>query len=130
MEKQPPVVIEFVSGSRIHQADTITANTLILLSSGQEIPIPSDQIVLGEDHHGAARVGLGGMSFEGVENDHLIFWRVCDLLPEEALPPSREIKVALHRDHVSSVSVQGTRVWPKKLPKKQAKTRASRPQAC
>ncbi|HLD99257.1 MAG TPA: hypothetical protein VJB59_03295 [Bdellovibrionota bacterium] len=120
----PPVTIEFIKGSRIHPASSAApadeVTTWIEFSDGHRISIPTDQIILGEETNGAARIGLGGMSFEGLENERLVFWRVKDLLPDELLPAQRELKVTLDKGMVSRVLLHGTKVWPRQ---RKAKTK-------
>jgi len=73
---------------------------------------PTDQIVFADDSGGSARVGFGGMSFEGMEEGHLVFYRVRDLRPEEELSPQRGRKMTLEPHMVSSICVDGRQVWP------------------
>ncbi|HAR43546.1 MAG TPA: hypothetical protein DCS07_13110 [Bdellovibrionales bacterium] len=119
---QAPVVIEFIPGSRVmNEEQKQPHHTWISFSHGEPITVPTDQIIHCEDAHGAARVGLGGMSFEGLENEKLVFWRVRDLYPEETLHPERAIKVSLDTSRVATVHMQGTQVWPRtKVSKHQA----------
>ncbi|OFZ20561.1 MAG: hypothetical protein A2X94_11085 [Bdellovibrionales bacterium GWB1_55_8] len=88
----------------------------IVLSDGQQILLPADQVVFHEDSNGSARVGLGGMSFEGIQEKQLVFWRVRDLLPDEHLSPQRELRVTLVPETVKSIHVRGNRVWPSREP--------------
>jgi len=111
---QAPVVIQFIAGSKVLSPQLQEPHhTWINFSKGDPIPMPTDQIIHYEDAHGAARVGLGGMSFEGIENDRLVFWRVRDIYPEENLHPERAMKVTLDPSKVASVHLQGTQVWPR-----------------
>jgi hypothetical protein len=115
--QQIPLVVEFTSGSRVHhegvKLESETPSSYVVLPSGEQIEIPSDQVVLDENAKGQARVGFGGMSFEGVEDDRLVFWRVRDLLPESLLPSSTTDKLTLDPQVVSAVRVQGVQVWPR-----------------
>jgi hypothetical protein len=123
MNEKIPLVIEFVPGSKIRHEKTeeLSADldhaplpgTFIQLPNGNQVAIPSDQVVLDEDAGGSARVGLGGMSFEGMENDKLIFWRVRDIMPEELVAPGSVDALTLEPQAVASITVQGTRVWPR-----------------
>lgn len=130
-----PLVVEFVKGSKIRQDEPAESplpvlyssppGTYVTLPSGREIPIPTDQIVLEEQNESSLRIGLGGMSFEGVENEHLVFWRVRDLWPEEKLSPERSLKMTLHPESVKSIIWNGQRVWPKPKPRKGSGKQAS-----
>jgi hypothetical protein len=123
-----PVLIEFKTGSRIeafepvsplsieNQAtsdfDAKSPKTFVILSDDQRVALPTDQIVMAQDRDGSATIGLGGMSFEGMEDGNLVFWRVQDLLPEELLSPQRELKVMVSSDAIAHVHVNGQNVWP------------------
>jgi hypothetical protein len=76
------------------------------------VPLPTDQIVLAEDGGATARVGFGGMSFEGMEGDQLVFLRVRDLQPKELLSPQRGRRMTLNPRIVASIAVDGRVVWP------------------
>ena len=118
-----PVVIEFMRGSRIFQVAGEASplpilhngppGTFVLFENGKRVSLPTDQLVFEDDSAGLARIGLGGMSFEGMEGENLVFWRVRDLWPEERLSPERGEKMLLAPDMVSRVIVQGTQVWPR-----------------
>jgi hypothetical protein len=69
--------------------------------------------VFADDATGAARVGFGGMSFEGIEDGYLVFYRVRDLQPEEKLSPERGRRMTLEPRTVSSILVDGRKVWPR-----------------
>ena len=79
------------------------------------MPLPTDQIVFAEDGGGAARVGFGGMSFEGMAGGQLVFVRVRDLQPEELLSPQRGRRMTLEPSMVTSIAVSGRVVWPQGL---------------
>jgi hypothetical protein len=128
-----PVMIEFAPGSWILNVEAteasvigaefefspaITNSTFVVLPSGEKIEIPSDQIVHSDEAAGLVRIGLGGMSFEGVRREgrdaeKLVFWRVKELLPEELLPVGRDPMIAMGPEAVSKIVVQGTQVWPR-----------------
>jgi hypothetical protein len=118
-----PLLIEFVSSSWIRTiekapdaffgSEHVEKETIVEFSNGLRVSVPADQVVLGDDQTGAARIGLGGMTFEGVEDEQLVFFRVRDLLPEDQLAPSRSDKFVLPPACVSSVTVQGAQVWPR-----------------
>jgi hypothetical protein len=118
-----PLLIEFAPGTRIHRQPEVVhqlpivqngpPGTSIVFQDGTSVPLPTDQIVFAEVKGDAAQVGFGGMSFEGLEADHLVFFRVRDLKPEEQLSPQRGRKMTLEPRMVSSVAVDGRVVWPK-----------------
>jgi hypothetical protein len=118
MDTQIPLVVEFAPGSHIQpteNSDTpLPRDALIRFSDGREIPVPADQIVSEDEERGAARVGFGGLSFEGMVDGRLAFWRVYDLAPDEMLAPDRDIRFLIDPDLVSSVEVRGVKVWPEK----------------
>jgi hypothetical protein len=120
-----PLLIEFVPGARISRDPAFVAfvstlpiaqngppGTSIVFEDGARAPLPTDQIVFAEDGDGAAQVGFGGMSFEGLEGGQLVFLRVRDLQPEELLSPQRGRRMTLNPRLVTSVSVGGRVVWP------------------
>ena len=71
-----PLLIEFVPGTRISREPKVVSKlpivqngppgTSIVFGDGATVPLPTDQIIFAEDGGGAARVGFGGMSFEGM----------------------------------------------------------------
>mgnify|MGYP001580045508 CR=1 FL=1 len=117
-----PLLIEFVSGSELYREPKVASKlpivrngppgTFVVFADGTRVPLPTDQIVLGERADGRARVGFGGMSFEGMEEGPLVFYRVRDLQPEEQLSPERGRKMTLKPHMVSAVYVDGRAVWP------------------
>ena len=118
-----PLLIEFAAGTRIHREPDFVPKlpivqngppgTTVVFRDGAKVPLPTDQIVFAEDVAGAARVGFGGMSFEGMEGEHLVFFRVRDLQPEETLSPQRGRKMTLEPRMIASIAVNGRVVWPK-----------------
>jgi len=123
MHAQIPLVVEFAPGSRMEaigdpapESETalLPRDAMILFADGQKIPVPADQIVLEEQNQGAARVGFGGVSFEGMVDGQLAFWRVKDLAPEEMLSADRDIRFLISPEHVAAIHAHGIRVWPKK----------------
>ena len=72
-----PLLIEFVSGTRITREPEVLSKlpilqngppgTSVVFRDGAEVPLPTDQIVFTEDGGGAAHVGFGGMSFDGLD---------------------------------------------------------------
>ncbi len=123
LKTEAPLEIEFLEGSRI-QEETVEESplpvfrngppgTFVILPSGERISVPTDQIVLQDESDGVARLGFGGMSFEGMEEEKFVFWRVHDLWPEEKLSPERGLKMTLKPEMIKSIRVQGTQVWPR-----------------
>lgn len=117
-----PLLIEFVSGTSIYrEPETVPQlpivqngppGTFVIFADGRKVPLPTDQIVFADDTGGRARVGFGGMSFEGIEDGRLVFFRVRDLQPEELLSPQRGRKMTLEPHMVSAILVDGRKVWP------------------
>ena len=124
-----PLLVEFVSGTNLYrEPETIPKlpilqngppGTFVLFFDGKKVPLPTDQIVFADDTGGCARVGFGVMSFEGMEERHLVFYRVRDLRPEEELSPQRGRKMTLEPHMVSSIYVDGRHVWPLGSPSSQ-----------
>ena len=117
-----PLLIQFVFGTRITREPAVVSplpilrngppGTSVVFREGAEVPLPTDQIVFTEDDGGAAHVGFGGMSFEGLEGGELVFLRVRDLQPEALLSPHRGRKMTLEPRMVASIRVDGRVVWP------------------
>ncbi len=117
-----PVIVEFIAGTRLyfdppHQSGLpIVGNgppgTFVLFLDGRRVPLPTDQIVLAEDKTGAARVGFGGMRFDGIEDGQLVFRRVRDLWPADRLSPERGRRMTLEPEMVSAVLFDGHLAWP------------------
>src|SRR5438128_9292943 len=103
-----PLFIEFVPGTRLFREPEIVPKlpivqngppgTFVVFADGSKVPLPTDQIVLAEEDGGSARVGFGGMSFEGTEEGRLVFLRIRDLKPEELLSPERGRKMTLEQN--------------------------------
>jgi hypothetical protein len=123
-------IVEFVRGSRIEKdppADRpvdrpgLRANlrivqngppgTFVRFADGRRLPLPTDQIVSSEEAAGAARVGFGGMRFDGIEGGFLTFRRFRDLLAEHELSPERGRRMTLEPAMVAAVFMQGRLVW-------------------
>ncbi len=117
-----PLLIEFVSGTSIYrEPETVPQlpivqngppGTFVIFADDRKVPLPTDQIVFADDTGGRARVGFGGMSFEGIEERHLVFYRVRDLQPEETLSPQRGRRMTLEPQMVAAIYVSGRHVWP------------------
>lgn len=116
-----PLLIEFAPGTRIHREPNLVPKlpivqngppgTSVVFADGTKVPLPTDQITFAEDARGAARVGFGGMSFEGMAGPDLVFFRVRDLQPEELLSPERGRRMTLDPRMVASIAVDGRVVW-------------------
>ncbi len=117
-----PLLIDFAPGSSVRREAAVVPRlpiwrngppgTFVTFADGSRVPLPTDQIVLAEDAGGLARVGFGGMSFEGLADGRLVFYRVRDLQPEELLSPERGRKMTLDPHMVSAIHAGGRRVWP------------------
>ncbi|SRR6266851_2152168 len=117
-----PLLIAFAPGTLLYREPEVTPKlpivqngppgTFVVFATGARVPLPTDQIVFADDSGGGARVGFGGMSFEGMDEGQLVFYRVRDLQPEELLSPQRGRKMTLEPHMVSSISVDGREVWP------------------
>ena len=122
MTAPAPVLVEFVHGSQLRRGPPTASQlpivgngppgTVVRFSGGGEVPLPTDQIVSADDDHGAARVGFGGMRFDGVEGGQLVFRRIRDLWPAERLSPERGLRMTLELEMVSMVLVEGRVRWP------------------
>jgi hypothetical protein len=86
--------------------------TFVLFPNGLRVSLPTDQIVFADDTSDHARVGFGGMRFVGLEEGHLVFVRIRDLLPEDQLSPDRSHTMHLDPRWVTTISVDGRPVWP------------------
>jgi len=117
-----PLLIDFAAPSSIFREHNrisplrIIGNgppgTFVLFPDGLRVSLPTDQIVFADDAGGHARVGFGGMRLSGVEEGHLVFMRVRELFPEEQLSPARSHTMRLDSRWVTTVSVDGSPVWP------------------
>lgn len=118
-----PLVVEFAPGSTLaFEKQHLTGlpivqngppGTFVCFPAGGRVPVPTDQIVSSDDSAGFAAVGFGGMSFEGLEEGLLVFYRVRDLLPEAQLSPERGKRMTFEPTTVQAVLVDGRRVWPR-----------------
>jgi hypothetical protein len=86
--------------------------TFVLFPNGLRVSLPTDQIVFADDTSGHARVGFGGMQFEGLKEGRLVFVRVRELFPEDQLSPARSHTMRLDPQWVATISVDGRPVWP------------------
>ena len=85
--------------------------TFVLFPHGFRISLPTDQIVFADDTKGFARVGFGGMQFVGSKEEHLVFARIREVLPEDQLSPARSHTMRLDSQRVATVSQDGHPVW-------------------
>jgi hypothetical protein len=116
-----PLLIEFIADTKLHRDPEVVPKlpivqngppgTSVIFSDGRKVPLPTDQIVFEDDTKGRARVGFGGMSFEGIEDGSLVFYRVRDLRPEQELSPQRGRRTTLDPQMVSAIYVDGRKVW-------------------
>ena len=90
--------------------------TFVLFPNGLRVSLPTDQIVFADDAAGHARVGFGGMRFVGSEDGRLVFVRIRELFPEDQLSPARSHTMLLDPQWVTTISVDGSRVWPRDSP--------------
>jgi len=119
-------IVEFVRGSRIEKDRPVNrpasgANlrivqngppgTFVRFADGGRVPLPTDQIVSSDDGAGAARVGFGGMRFDGIEGGLLTFRRFRDLRAEHELSPERGRRMTLKPETVAAVFIEGRLVW-------------------
>ena len=124
MNPAAPVWVEFLPGSRIRREAPVVSQLTVLHNGPpgtfvdlptqrMRVSLPTDQIVLAEDGSGAARVGFGGMRYDGLEEDGLLtFRRVVDILPAHQLSPERGMVMKLRPEYVQVVEVNGRQVWP------------------
>ena len=116
-----PLLIDFTAPSSIFREDNrismlrIIGNgppgTFVIFPDGLRVSLPTDQIVFADDARGHARVGFGGMQFVGLEEGHLTFVRIRELVPEDQLSPARSHTMRLDSHRVATVSVDGRPVW-------------------
>lgn len=116
-----PLLIEFAPGTKIYCEPEVVPElpilqngppgTFIIFPEGRRVSLPTDQIVFSETAE-AVRMGFGGMSFEGMEDGLLVFYRVLDLQPEKLLSPERGLRMTLETGMVRAISVNSQIVWP------------------
>jgi hypothetical protein len=113
--------VEFVPGSHVDRERPFVPGlpivrngppgTFVTFADGRRVPLPTDQITSVENGGGAARVGFGGMRFEGVEDGQLTFRRVRDLAAEHELSPERGRRMTLDPQMVAAVFMEGRLAW-------------------
>jgi hypothetical protein len=116
-----PLLIAFVTGTRLYRERDLEQHlpvlrngppgTFVCFPDGLRVSLPTDQIVCQEDGEAGATVGFGGMRYAGCEQGQLIFHRVREMHPEEALSPGRSHTMRLDPQWVRSVVVDGQEVW-------------------
>jgi hypothetical protein len=115
-----PLLIEFAAGTRlVRQPDLpqglrIVQNgppgTFVTFPDGLHVSLPTDQIVYADDSGRGACVAFGGMQFDRIDGERLVFHRVREMHPEEELSPARSRIMVLDVKWVSSISIDGHRV--------------------
>jgi hypothetical protein len=118
-----PLLIEFVAETGLERDPDVVSKlpivqngppgTRVVFADGSKVPLPTDQIVSADDTTGCARVGFGGMSFEGIEDGFLVCYRVRELQPEELLSPGRGRRMTLKPEMVAAIYVDARQVWPR-----------------
>jgi hypothetical protein len=114
-------MVEFVQGTRVEKDRAFVPGlpvvqngppgTFVRFADGRRVPLPTDQIVLAEDNGGAARVGFGGMRFDGIEEGLLTFLRVRDLVAAHELSPERGRRMTLEPKMIAAVFMEGQLAW-------------------
>jgi len=114
-------IVEFVQGTRVEKERAFVPGlpvvqngppgTFVTFADGRRVPLPTDQIVFAEDNGGAARVGFGGMRFDGIEGGLLTFLRVRDLVPGHELSPERGRRMTLEPMMIAAVFMEGRLAW-------------------
>jgi hypothetical protein len=118
-----PLLIEFVAETRLERDPDLVPKlpivqngppgTRVVFADGSKVPLPTDQIVFADDTKGSARVGFGGMSFEGLEEGFIVCYRVRELQPEALLSPGRGRRMTLKPEMVAAIYVDDRKVWPR-----------------
>ena len=114
IEKDPPItrpVNRPPSGAKLRVVQNGPPGTFVRFADGGRVPLPTDQIVSSNDGPSAARVGFGGMRFDGLEGGLLTFRRFRDLLAEHELSPERGRRMTLEPAMVAAVFVEGRLAW-------------------
>ena len=110
VEKEPPIQRPSF-GPSLHVVQNGPPGTFVTFADGSRVPLPTDQVVSAEDGTGAARVGFGGMRFDGIEDGLLTFRGVRDLLAEHDLSPERGRRMTLKLEMVAAVFMEGRLAW-------------------
>jgi hypothetical protein len=115
VEKDPPVNRPAsgrpASGANLRIVQNGPLGTFVSFADGRRVPLPTDQIVSSDDRAGAARVGFGGMRFDGIEEGLLTFRRFRDLLAAHELSPERGRRMTLEPEMVAAVFMEGRLAW-------------------
>lgn len=119
--RQSSCIVEFVQRTRVEKERAFMPGLpvvqngppgpFVTFTDGRRVPLPTDQIVFAEDSGGAARVGFGGMDFDGIEGGLLTFFRVRDLVPEHELSPERGRRMTLEPKMIAIVFMEGRLAW-------------------
>ena len=110
VEKEPSVS-RAPSGPRLPILQNGPPGTFVRFADGRRVPLPTDQVVSTADDAGAARVGFGGMRFDGIEGGLLTVRRFRDLLAEHELSPERGRRMTLEPNMVAAVFMEGRLAW-------------------
>jgi len=110
VEKDPPASRP-ASGANLRIVQNGPPGTFVRFADGSRVPLPTDQIVSSDDGASAARVGFGGMRFDGIEDGLLTFRRFRDLLAAHELSPERGRRMTLGPAMVAAVFMAGRLVW-------------------
>ena len=111
IEKDPLPATRPASGANLRIVQNGPPGTFVRFADGRRVPLPTDQIVSSDDGAGAARVGFGGMRFDGIEEGLLTFRRFRDLLAEHELSPERGRRMTLEPEMVAAVFTEGQLAW-------------------
>nr|ALS91002.1 MetaGeneMark_Unknown Function [uncultured bacterium] len=116
-----PLLIDFATPSSVFREDgristlPILGNgppgTFVLFPGRLRVSLPTDQIIFAGDGGDHARIGFGGMEFVGLDERHLVFVRVREVLPPDQLSPDRSHTMRLDQQWVASIAVDGHVVW-------------------
>ena len=82
-----------------------------MFPDGFRVSLPTDQIVLADDTAGFARVGFGGMRYEGHNSQRLTFVRVREMFLEDQLSPARSHTMHLEAQWLAAVFTDGQEAW-------------------
>ena len=115
VEKDPPVNRPAsgrpASGANLRIVQNGPPGTFVRFADGSRVPLPTDQIVSSDEGASGARVGFGGMRFDGIEGGLLTFLRFRDLLAEHELSPERGRRMTLAPEMVAAVFIEGRLAW-------------------
>ena len=116
VEKDPPVNRPVTWGASLRIVQNGPPGTFVRFADGGRVPLPTDQIVSSDEGANGARVGFGGMRFDGIEGGLLTFRRFRDLLAEHELSPERGRRMTLAAEMVAAVFIEGRLAWGRPTP--------------